>query len=155
MLKKQSNHSYRRGIRSYQKWMFDMVGGSDRENDIMLEFFVNHNEKYNDVFFIKSFYRINKNTNIKKRYFDSLDFSLDIEKDNTPCESIVEVEHLNKSLLPKYQIVGKITRINTYGMSSRCINNYEMRNFCYCFSYHKKFKQNNVIIKNTKKSYKP
>jgi len=59
---------------------------------------------------------------------------------NAVFDAQLNVEHLNKSLLPKYQIVGKITRINTYGMSSRCINNYEMRNFCYCFSYHKKFK---------------
>jgi hypothetical protein len=73
---------------------------------------------------------------------------------NAVFDAQLKVEHLNKSLLPKYQIVGKITRINTYGMSSRCINNYEMRNFCYCFSYHKKIKPSNTKIRNIKKSDK-
>ena len=53
------------------------------------------------------------------------------------------VEHYNKSHSLKFQLIGKIIRINSYGLSSSCINNYFLRNFCYCFSYHsKKLKSN-------------
>ena len=51
----------------------------------------------------------------------------------------------------KFNLIGKIIRINSYGLSSKCIKNYELRNFCYCYSYaiqaKKKSKKTNFIRK--------
>ncbi len=60
---------------------------------------------------------------------------------NAIFDAQFKVNYFYKNGLPKLQILGKIIRINTYGTSSRCINNYELRNFCYCFSFHEKIQR--------------
>ncbi|CAF1060233.1 unnamed protein product, partial [Brachionus calyciflorus] len=35
-----------------------------------------------------------------------------------------------------FKILGKIVRINSYGLSSSCVKKYHLKNFCYCFDYH-------------------
>lgn len=37
-----------------------------------------------------------------------------------------------------FKIFGEIIRINTYGISSICIQKYHLKNYCYCYEYHKK-----------------
>lgn len=49
-----------------------------------------------------------------------------------------ELEDTENSLSPKFKLIGKIVRINSYGMSSKCIKNYALRNFCYCYSFNSK-----------------
>ena len=72
---------------------------------------------------------------------------------NAKFDAQFKVNHFYKNGLPKLQIVGKIIRINSYGSSSRCINNYELRNFCYCFSFHEKTqrKKSNTEIRKKKR----
>lgn len=37
-----------------------------------------------------------------------------------------------------FKIYGEIIRVNTYGLSSICIQKYHLKNYCYCYEYHKK-----------------
>ena len=65
---------------------------------------------------------------------------------NAKFDAQFKVENIRKNQLPKLRLIGKIIRINSYGMSSRCIDNYGLRNFCYCFSYHTKIERNKTNI---------
>ncbi|CAF1040069.1 unnamed protein product, partial [Brachionus calyciflorus] len=42
-----------------------------------------------------------------------------------------------------YVILGKIIRINSYGITSNCMNKYSLRNYCYCRDYHDKISKKN------------
>ena len=42
----------------------------------------------------------------------------------------------------KFQIIGKIIRVNSYGLSSSCVRNYNLKNFCYCKTYHARVLRN-------------
>ena len=44
-----------------------------------------------------------------------------------------------------FQLIGQIVRINEYGLSSKCIENYFLKNFCFCFDFHRKKNQSQSI----------
>ena len=48
-------------------------------------------------------------------------------------------------LTPKFKLLGNIVRINTYGLSSKCIKVYFLKNYCYCYSFDN-------LMKHTKKN---
>lgn len=41
----------------------------------------------------------------------------------------------------KFELLGKIVRINTYGVSSACIKDYYLKNFCFCKDFYQKHKK--------------
>lgn len=58
-----------------------------------------------------------------------------------PSGGIFESRLLYNKDTKKIQLHSDILRINLYGQSSACIQDkYELRSFCYCISYHQKFK---------------
>lgn len=60
-----------------------------------------------------------------------------------PSGGIFESRVLYDKKTEKIQVHSDILRINLYGQSSSCIQDkYELRSFCYCISYHQKFKAN-------------
>lgn len=36
----------------------------------------------------------------------------------------------------KFEIIGRLVRINTYGLSAGCIKKYNLKNYCYCYDFH-------------------
>ena len=54
--------------------------------------------------------------------------------------TVMEKELNSTNLMDAFNIVDQIQRISTYGVTSKCINVYLLRSFCYCKSYHKKRK---------------
>jgi hypothetical protein len=59
----------------------------------------------------------------------------------SPSGGIFESRLLYHQLTKKIQVHSDILRINLYGQTSSCIQDkYELRSFCYCISYHQKFK---------------
>jgi hypothetical protein len=59
----------------------------------------------------------------------------------SPSGGIFESRLLHNQETKKIQLHSDILRVNLYGQTSACIQDkYELRSFCYCFSYHKKLK---------------
>jgi hypothetical protein len=62
------------------------------------------------------------------------------KQSNVNSTSLVYVTNSRK-VVYDFKIVGKIVRINTYGVTSKCISSYQLKNFCYCYSYEKNKKK--------------
>jgi hypothetical protein len=59
----------------------------------------------------------------------------------SPSDGIFESRLFYNQLTKKIQLHSEILRINLYGQTSSCIQDkYDLRSFCYCTTYHKKFK---------------
>ena len=59
----------------------------------------------------------------------------------SPSGGIFESRVLYNRFNETFQVNNDILRINLYGQTSACIQDkYELRSFCYCISYHKKYK---------------
>ncbi|CAF1260831.1 unnamed protein product [Rotaria sordida] len=55
-----------------------------------------------------------------------------------PSNGIFESNLIYNNITKHIQLHSEILRINLYGQTSTCIKDkYELRSFCYCFSYHK------------------
>ena len=52
-----------------------------------------------------------------------------------PNEARFDAKFQVDDLDGSFKLVGNIVRINSYGLSSKCIEDYQLRNFCYCYSY--------------------
>ena len=58
-----------------------------------------------------------------------------------PSDAIFESRLLYDERTKTIQLDNDILRINLYGQSSACIKDqYDLRSFCYCMSYHRKVK---------------
>jgi hypothetical protein len=59
----------------------------------------------------------------------------------SPSDGIFESRLLYDKITKKIQLHSEILRINLYGQTSACIQDkYDLRSFCYCISYHKRYK---------------
>ncbi|CAF4637019.1 unnamed protein product, partial [Rotaria sp. Silwood2] len=65
----------------------------------------------------------------------------------SPSNGIFESNLLYDNKKKSIQLHGEILRINLYGQTSTCIKDkYDLRSFCYCISYHKRFQN---VLSNT------
>ena len=59
----------------------------------------------------------------------------------SPSDGIFESRLLYDERTKTIQLHSEILRINLYGQTSSCIKDkYDLRSFCYCFSYHRRLR---------------
>lgn len=86
--------------------------------------------------------KVNNNKNTTNEFTHSYTVLFEV----SPSGGIFESRLLYHEQTKHIQLHSDILRVNLYGQTSACIQDkYELRSFCYCISYHQKFKANQSV----------